>query len=77
MIKFRLHKVAADRDITKMKDMAEKAGVTPLTVSGIWNNTSLRIDLSTLNALCEALDCTPGDLLEHVPGAQTKTKKKR
>ena len=42
MIKFRLHKVAADRDITKMKDMAEKAGVTPLTVSGIWNNTSLQ-----------------------------------
>ncbi len=76
MIRFRLHKVAADRDITKIKDVAEKAGVTPLTISGIWNNHSLRVDLSTLNALCEALHCTPGDLLEYVPEAAPKVKKR-
>lgn len=76
MIKFRLHKVAADRDILKIGGMAERAGLSPQTVSGIWNNNALRIDLSTLSALCEALNCTPGDLLEYVPEATPKGKKR-
>jgi putative transcriptional regulator len=76
MIKFRLHKVAADRDIMKIGVLAEKADLSPQTVSGIWNNNVLRIDLSTLEALCEALHCTPGDLLEYVPEAAPKAKKK-
>ena len=32
MIKFRLHKVAADRDIMKIGEMAEQAGLSPQTV---------------------------------------------
>ncbi len=76
MIRFRLHKVAADRDITKIKDVAERAGLSALAVSGIWNNASLRVDLSTLNALCEALHCTPGDLLEYLPEASPKARKR-
>ncbi len=40
-IKFRVHKVAADRDITKIKDLAEKAGLALMTVSGLWNNSTL------------------------------------
>ncbi len=76
MIKFRLHKVAADRDVMKIGDMAERAGLNFKTVSSLWNNNTLRVDLSTLNALCEALDCTPGDLLEYVPETVPKGKKK-
>jgi len=76
MVKFRLHKVAADRDILKIGEMAERAGLSPQTVSGIWNNNALRIDLATLNALCEALHCTPGDLLEYVAETTAKGKKK-
>lgn len=76
MIKFRVHKVAADRDITKIGVMAERAGLNIKTVSALWNNNALRIDLSTLNALCEALNCTPGDLLEYVPETAAKGKKK-
>jgi putative transcriptional regulator len=76
VIKFRLHKVAADRDILKIGEMAELAGLSPQTVSGLWNNNTLRVDLSTLNALCEALNCTPGDLLEYLPEASTKAKKR-
>jgi putative transcriptional regulator len=68
--------VAADRDITKIKDVAEKAGLSALAVSGIWNNSSVRVDLATLDALCKALECTPGDLLEYLPEASPKTKKK-
>jgi putative transcriptional regulator len=76
VIKFRLHKVAADRDITKIGVMAERAGLNPKTISSLWNNNTLRVDLSTLDALCEVLHCTPGDLLEYVPETSLKTKKK-
>lgn len=76
MIKFRLHKVAADRDIIKIGVMAERADLSPQTVSGLWNNNVVRIDLSTLEALCEALHCTPGDLLEYIPETSPKGKKK-
>lgn len=76
MIKFRLHKVAADRDILKIGEMAERAMLSPQTVSGLWNNKTLRVDLSTLNALCETLHCTPGDLLEYVAEAAPKAKKR-
>lgn len=76
MIKFRLHKVAADRDIIRIGVMAERADLSPQTVSGLWNNNVVRIDLSTLEALCEALNCTPGDLLEYIPETSAKGKKK-
>lgn len=76
MIKFRLHKVAAGQDITKIGVMAERAGLNFKTISALWHNKTLRVDLSTLNALCEALNCTPGDLLEYVPEASTRVKKK-
>ncbi len=75
MMKFRLHKVAADRDIIRIGVMAERAGLNFKTVSGLWNNNTLRVDLSTLEALCEALNCTPGDLLEYIPET-AKGKKK-
>lgn len=75
MIRFLLHRVAANQDITKIKDVAAKAGLSALAVSGIWNNASLRVDLKTLNALCNALNCTPGDLFEYTPDG-TKGKKK-
>lgn len=76
MIRFRLHKVAANLDILKIGELAEKAGLSPQTVSGLWNNNTLRVDLATLDALCEVLHCTPGDLLEYLPETSAKTKKK-
>ena len=75
MIRFRLHKVAADRDITKIKDVAEMTGVMPNTVSSIWNNRSRGIDFSTLDALCQALNCTPGDILEYLPNKPERHKR--
>ncbi|MBC8076310.1 MAG: helix-turn-helix transcriptional regulator [Chloroflexales bacterium] len=37
-----------------------------------WNGSSLRLDLDTLARLCQALDCTPGDLLVYVGEQQGK-----
>jgi len=81
MIRFCLHKVAVNQDILKMGAMAKKAGLDITTVSRLWNNKAARIDAATLNALCTALNCTPGDLIEYIPdvpaepAAQTKRKR--
>ena len=45
-------------------DLAARVGITPANLSILKNNKAKAIRFSTLNALCEALDCQPGDLLE-------------
>jgi len=45
--------------------LAEKVGITMANLSILKNEKAKAIRLSTLDALCRALDCQPGDLLEH------------
>ena len=45
------------------------------TVSGLWNNKSVRVDFPTLDALCDALHCDVGDLLKHEPNGQKPGRK--
>ncbi|MGJ9372092.1 helix-turn-helix domain-containing protein [Nesterenkonia sp. CF4.4] len=44
-------------------ELAERVGITPANISILKNNHARAIRFSTLEALCEALDCEPGDLL--------------
>lgn len=44
-------------------ELAEKVGITPANISILKNNHARAIRFSTLEALCRALDCEPGDLL--------------
>ena len=74
MIRVWVHKIAAEQNILKIKDLAEKTGLNSITVSKLWNNKSSRVDFSTIDALCAALDCQVSDLMEYVPA---KPKKKR
>ncbi len=60
----RLDKVMADRKIS-LKDLAEKVGITNVNLSKLKNGKVNAIRFSTLCALCDALDCQPGDLLEY------------
>lgn len=46
-------------------ELAELVGITPANLSILKNEHGKAIRFSTLDALCEALDCQPGDLLEH------------
>ena len=66
MIEYKLHLVMA-RDRLKMKDVAERAGLSVQAVSRIYHAQTERIDRSTLDKLCKALNCQVGDLLEYVP----------
>ena len=49
--------------ITKASQLAEQAGLAPGTATDLWYGRPLRIDLATLQKVCNALQCTPNDLL--------------
>ena len=67
MINYKLHLVMARQGRLKMVDVARKAGISLQAVRRVYHGTAERIDRSTLDKLCKALDCQPGDLLEYVP----------
>ena len=48
-----------------LMELAEKIDITPANLSILKNNKAKAIRFSTLEALCEALDCQPGDILEY------------
>ena len=45
-------------------ELAEEIGITPANLSILKNNKAKAVRFSTLEALCRALDCQPGDILE-------------
>lgn len=67
MIKFELKVMLAKRGMTQ-KQLAESTGVRPPTVSAICLGTAKHIPVDVLDKFCVALDCQPGDLMEHIPG---------
>ena len=75
MIQVWVHRVAAERNILKIKDLAELANLNSITISKLWNNKSSRVDFPTLDALCKALDCQIGDLIKYVPDEPAKKKR--
>lgn len=49
-------------------ELAEKIGITAANMSILKTGKAKAIRFSTLNAICKALDCQPGDILEYRPG---------
>jgi putative transcriptional regulator len=50
-----------------LSELAQKVDITMANLSILKNNKARAIRFSTLEAICQALDCQPGDLLEFVP----------
>ena len=46
-------------------ELAEKLGITPANLSILKTNKGKAIRFSTLDKICEVLECTPGDILEY------------
>ena len=46
-------------------ELAEEIGITPANLSILKNNKAKAIRFSTLEAICKALDCQPGDILSY------------
>ena len=60
----RLDRVMADRKMS-LNALAEQVGVANVNLSKIKTGKISAIRFSTLEAICEALDCQPGDILEY------------
>ena len=74
MIQFRLDKLLEKRGWTAYR-LAKESGIHPSVLSKYVNNQVREISLETLNALCEALNCRAGDLIEYVPDRKQKSAK--
>ena len=65
-ISVHLDRLLADRGMT-LTDLAERVGVTVVNLSVLKNGRARAVRFSTLSAICEALDCQPGDVLRYDP----------
>ena len=68
----RLDRMMADRKIS-LNELAEKVGISNVNLSNIKTGKVSAIRFSTLNAICEVLDCQPGDLLEFKRNEEEKS----
>ena len=60
----RLDRVMADRKIS-LNELSAKVGIANVNLSKIKTGKIAAIRFSTLEAICEALNCQPGDILEY------------
>ena len=63
-IKITLKVMLARREMTQ-KELAEKTGIRPPTISAICTGTAKHLPIDVLDKICEVLECQPGDFLEH------------
>ena len=64
----RLDRVMADRKMS-LKELSDRVGVSNVNLSKMKTGRISAIRFSTLEAICEALSCQPGDILEYDPNA--------
>lgn len=60
----RLDRVMADRKIS-LNELSEKVGISNVNLSNLKNGKVRAVRFSTLDAICEVLNCQPGDILEY------------
>jgi putative transcriptional regulator len=67
-VRFRLHELLRQRreagEEISQSELSRRSGVSMTTINAMANNKTAQVSLATLDALCEALDVEPGDLLE-------------
>ena len=64
----KLDDILHDRRMT-LTELAERVGITIVNLSILKTGKARAIRFSTLEAICAALDCQPGDILEFLPEA--------
>lgn len=62
----RLDRMMADRKMS-LNRLAEEVGISNVNLSNIKTGKISAIRFTTLNGICRALDCQPGDILEYIP----------
>ena len=56
-------------------ELSQKVDVTMANLSILKNNKARAVRFSTLEAICKALDCQPGDILEYLPDSEAEGEK--
>lgn len=64
-----LDRVMVERKMS-LNELSEKVGVSNVNLSKLKNNKVTAIRFSTLEAICDALHCQPGDLMEYAEDEQ-------
>lgn len=64
MIKFKVKVMLAMRNMTQ-KDLAEKTGIRPPTISAICTGAVKHLPIDVLDKICTVLECQPADLMEY------------
>jgi putative transcriptional regulator len=65
-IKSRLAVILAEREM-KLNDLEEKTGISLNNLSILKTGKAKAVRFSTLNEICKALSCQPGDILQYIP----------
>lgn len=73
MIKFKVKVMLALREMTQ-KELAERTGIRPPTISAICLGTIKHLPVDALDKICEVLDCQPADLMEYQKEADVQEK---
>jgi len=67
----RLDRVMADRKMS-LNELSERVGITNVNLSKLKTGKANAIRFSTLESICGALNCQPGDILEYDPNAESE-----
>ena len=71
----RLDRVMADRKMS-LNELSERVGISNVNLSNLKTGKVKAVRFSTLDAICDVLDCQPGDILEYKRETEEKKKKK-
>lgn len=66
MIRCHLSRMMGERKM-KVVDVARETGLHRNTITLLYNETATRIDMETIDRLCQLFNCNVGDLLEFLP----------
>lgn len=71
MIRIHLSRLLGENK-EKLADLIRSTGLARNTVTGLYRETTARIDIDTLNAICRHYNCTVAELLEYVPDEEAQ-----
>ena len=69
MIKFKVKVMLAMRDMTQ-KELAERTGIRPPTISAICTGSVKHLPVDALDKICNVLQCQPADIMEYIEETQ-------
>ncbi len=76
MVVLKVREIAEKKGITNPLALSQQSGIAYANCYKLWHEQQSRIDLATIDRLCEALDCEPCDLIIRVKGSSPRRKGK-